>query len=382
MRNRVREQRTQRGLSQAELLPPAPATCCSPRIRLPRRSPGPGCPGGRLGPVPWIFFCEIAEPDPDRCHIDGSAVDEVALVIPGGHRPVLAQPAEGAPGGVALLVGRRVESGRAAALAAAAKPAADLVGGLGNGGLDAASSQAGADRLAGVCLIGKDPAGSGPWPPRPAAGDRETVQERDEGEGVVALPGAGHPGQRPATSIREQVNLAGQPAPGPAQRLPLLRPGRLGPRGRRILVIRFSPLCGPGRSAWPRPASPGRCRAPAHAGPRPRADAPGPPSRPPRPSTPSPLPHRTRHAARPGSSPMSHPLTSADAGYTRSSSSRTPLADRATGTPPGCGRKSRQSPSGDHATGRPAVDQRAGTPAGAPTPHQSGHGVSVGQAPY
>jgi hypothetical protein len=28
------------------------------------------------------------------------------------------------------------------------------------------------------------------------------------------------------------------------------------------------------------------------------------------------------------------------------------------------------------------VDQRAGTPAGAPTPHQSGHGVSVGQAPY
>ena len=258
----------------------------------------------RLGPVPWIFFCEIAEPDPDRCHIDGSAVDEVALVIPGGHRPVLAQSAEGALDGVALLVGRRVESGRAAALAAAAKPAADLVGGLGNGGLDAASSQAGADRLAGVCLIGKDPAGSGPWPPRPAAGDRETVQERDEGEGVVALPGAGHPGQRPATSIGEQVNLGGQPAPGPAQRLPLLRPGRLGPRGRRILVIRFSPLCGPGRSAWPRPASPGRCRAPAHAGPRPRADAPGPPSRPPRPSTPSPLPHRTLWGARTHAGPL------------------------------------------------------------------------------
>src|SRR6266571_9388607 len=109
-----------------------------------------------LGPVPWIFFCEIAEPDPDRCHIDGSAVDEVALVIPGGHRPVLAQSAEGAPGGAALLVGRRAGSGRAAALAAAAKPAADLVGGLGNGGLDAAPSQARTDRLAGVCLIGED----------------------------------------------------------------------------------------------------------------------------------------------------------------------------------------------------------------------------------
>ena len=110
------------------------------------------------------------------------------------------------------------------------------------------------------------------------------------------------------------------------------------PRGRRILVIRFSPLCGPGRSAWPRPASPGQRPLAADAGPRPRADAPGPPSRPPRPSTPSPLPRRTRPAARPGSSPMSRPLTSADAGYTRSSSSRTPLADRATGTPPGCGR--------------------------------------------
>ena len=82
----------------------------------------PRAPHVRLGPVPWIFFCEIAEPDPDGCHIDGSAVDEVALVIPGGHRPVLAQSAEGALDGVALLVGRRVESGRAAALAAAAEP--------------------------------------------------------------------------------------------------------------------------------------------------------------------------------------------------------------------------------------------------------------------
>jgi hypothetical protein len=38
----------------------------------------------------------------------------------------------------------------------------------------------------------------------------------------VALAGAGHPGQRPAPAIGEQVDLGGQPAPGPAQRLPVL----------------------------------------------------------------------------------------------------------------------------------------------------------------
>jgi hypothetical protein len=44
----------------------------------------------------------------------------------------------------------------------------------------------------------------------------------------MPLPSAGHPGQRPAASVSEQVDLGGQPAPGPAQRLP-------------VLVIRLSP---------------------------------------------------------------------------------------------------------------------------------------------
>jgi hypothetical protein len=44
----------------------------------------------------------------------------------------------------------------------------------------------------------------------------------------MALPGAGHPGQRPAPGVGEQVDLAGQPASRPAQRLP-------------VLVIRLSP---------------------------------------------------------------------------------------------------------------------------------------------
>jgi hypothetical protein len=44
----------------------------------------------------------------------------------------------------------------------------------------------------------------------------------------MALPGAGHPGQRPAAGVSEQVDLGGQPAAGAAQRLP-------------VLVIRLSP---------------------------------------------------------------------------------------------------------------------------------------------
>ena len=50
---------------------------------------------------------------------------------------------------------------------------------------------------------------------------------------------------------------------------------------------------------------------------------------PPRPSTPGPRPDRTRSAADPGSSPRSHRLTSGDAGYKPSSSSRTAPADPA-----------------------------------------------------
>jgi len=61
----------------------------------------------------------MAEPDPDRGHIDGSAPDEVALVIPGRDGALLAELAERALDGVALLVGGGVEGGRAAAFAAA-----------------------------------------------------------------------------------------------------------------------------------------------------------------------------------------------------------------------------------------------------------------------
>jgi hypothetical protein len=55
----------------------------------------------------------ITEPDADGGDVYGSAGDEVALVIPGSDRPVLAEPAEGAFDGVALLVSPGAGGGRA-----------------------------------------------------------------------------------------------------------------------------------------------------------------------------------------------------------------------------------------------------------------------------
>ena len=114
-------------------------------------------------------------------------------------------------------------------------------------------------------------------------------------------------------------------------------PGLAGlvPAGGGFLSFDGAPRAG--RGAQPRHRQPLRVdvRPAAHAAPRRRAGARGPPSHPPRPSTPCPPPHHTRRAAGPGSSPRSRPLTSGDAGYTRSSSSRTAPADPATGTPPG-----------------------------------------------
>jgi hypothetical protein len=79
-----------------------------------------------------------------------------------------------------------------------------LVAGLGNGGLNALAAQVSPGPGAGVCLVTQHP-------PRAPAGDLEPLHERAEGQGIVALPGAGHGGQRPAPRIGEQVNLAGQP---------------------------------------------------------------------------------------------------------------------------------------------------------------------------
>ena len=170
----------------------------------------------------------VAEPDPDRGHVDGSAPDEIAFVVPGGDGPVLAELAEGTLDGVARLVGGGVECRRPAAFAAAPEPVAGLVCGFGDSRLDSAPLQVSPDRAAGVGLVAQNPPRPGPGLAGTPARNLKPVHEREEGQRVVTLPGAGHPGQRPAAGIGKQVDLGGQPAPGPAQRLP-------------IPVIRLSP---------------------------------------------------------------------------------------------------------------------------------------------
>jgi hypothetical protein len=47
----------------------------------------------------------VAEPDPDGGDVDGAAPDEAAFAEPGRHRAMLAELAEGALDGVAVLAG-------------------------------------------------------------------------------------------------------------------------------------------------------------------------------------------------------------------------------------------------------------------------------------
>src|SRR5215207_6777344 len=197
----------------------------------------------------------VAEPDSDRGEVDGSAEGVVAFVVAGGHRPVGLELVDGAFDDVALLVDLGVEPGWPTTRTAPPEPVLLLVRGFGDGGLDPALPQVGADPAAGVGLVAQHPAGSGPWPAGSSAADPDPGHHRPKPQAVVPLPGTGDPRDRPAPPVGGQVNLARQPAAGPADRFPawLTRPARrlsvrrVGFAG-RFLVIRPAPLC-PTRSS-------------------------------------------------------------------------------------------------------------------------------------
>ncbi len=104
----------------------------------------------------------------------------------------------------------------------------------------------------GVRLVRHRAARPAPGPAQAAPGDADRVHQRDEPRRAAVLAGAGQPGDRAAAQVSGQVNPGGQPAPGPADRLPA-----------RFPVIRQSPPCGH--------------QQPGRGGPRPHADAPGQP---------------------------------------------------------------------------------------------------------
>src|SRR5919109_3353912 len=84
------------------------------------------------------------------------------------------------------------------------------------------------------CSPCRRPGGQGACGPAPPRGPwhRDGVQDRFELGAVVALARGEHHTQRPTTPVAAEVDLGGQPAPGPAERLervmadPLLRSTR------------------------------------------------------------------------------------------------------------------------------------------------------------
>src|SRR3954467_9852987 len=95
----------------------------------------------------------VAEPDPDRGEVDGSAECVVAFVVAGGHRPVGLELVDGAFDDVALLVGLGVEPGWPPTRAAPPQPVLLLVDGFGDGRPDPALAQVDADLAARVSLV-------------------------------------------------------------------------------------------------------------------------------------------------------------------------------------------------------------------------------------
>lgn len=174
-------------------------------------------------------------------------VDEVTFVGPGGHRAVLTQLVDGPLDRVALLVSLGVEGGRPTAPGPTRLTPGDLVRWLRDRGADAPAAQHRADLGRGVGLVGQHPVGTGARASTPRTFDADSFEDGAGGQGVVALPGGGHPGQGPTAGVGGDVDLRAQPVTGTAQVLPVLVDG-LGPD---IVVIRLCPLCQ--QRAWRRP---------------------------------------------------------------------------------------------------------------------------------
>src|SRR5256886_4468334 len=235
---------------------------------------------GTLGRVSWIFVDGVAEPDIDRGDVSGASVDVVAFVGAHGHCAESLELVEGTLGGVAIFVGDRIEGRWPPAFAAPFDAVGDLVGRLGDGGGDSASPQVSTDLLVRVRLVAEEPAGPGTRTAGAGPRDAQPVHQRLERQRVVPLSRGGHPCHGPAAAGRQPMDLCGQPAAGPPQRLPV--PALAGSR-RRIVVIRPRPLCGPARTpARPAPGSrsPAGCPSAVPAAHPAPADVLAPPGRP------------------------------------------------------------------------------------------------------
>lgn len=111
----------------------------------------------------------------------------------------------------------------------------DLVVAFGDRRRDPAGTQPCTVRFRRVPLIGQHTVGPGSRSALPFAGHANVVEDRGHHRRVVDVPAGESPAQRSPLTVDDEVDLAGQAAPGASDRVV----GRL---GARILVIRYSPL--------------------------------------------------------------------------------------------------------------------------------------------
>jgi hypothetical protein len=178
-----------------------------------------------------------SQPLADRSDEHGRLESDGELVEAAGDGSVALEAIDPAP-----LVALAVERRRPAARAATALAVADLVGRLGNGAGDTASAQVVPIGPGGIGLVASHPIRSGARAAGPVAGHAYGFEHRGELRRVAALGRRDQDGQRLLALLAGQVDLRGQPAPGPAESVI----GRLGGQAARRFLLGLAVPARPG----------------------------------------------------------------------------------------------------------------------------------------
>jgi hypothetical protein len=260
----------------------------------------------------------------------------------------LLQLAEATLDGVTLGGAGGVETGRASALGAAAGAVFPLISAFGDGVGHPPAAQLPTGRGVGVGLVGQEPDPAASL----AVGSllSPVVEQRNQLRVVSGLTSGQPQSHRPHPVVDQGMDLGGEAAPGPAQRVIV----GLRPRNR---VVRSRPLWRPQRSS-------------DHPGRRRRAGGRGCWSS--RPTSTSRSPHSALVADRnvPAQQGKSwrrcRPTTNGDAVSTPSATARTQPADPATAHQPGTATPPLPGSGGDLTTAAPAVPHPRAAPARSP----------------
>lgn len=161
---------------------------------------------------------------PYQGELDGGFVADGELVVACRDASGLLQQADPAFDPVSLLVHFPVESGRAASVRAPAQAVFGLVTLLRDGVRDLSATQVVAYGTGGVRAVGEDVVGPGTRASAARPGDADAVHDLGECRGVAALPGGDDGGQDVEGGVDGEMNLCGQAAARPADRVV----GRLG----------------------------------------------------------------------------------------------------------------------------------------------------------